>query len=191
MVPIGQSARSMVILTCVDGALRESAGQTCAAARDAVAQVVARKIPVILTSYHSPGELMAVQHELQLDGPLIAGNGKALCIPTGYFARQPGLSTPVGGWKVMEFGPPEMEDAVEMLMWLYRASGDSPLLVGVGASWDDHWLLGHVDVPVIVKSSSVDQGKLRAHFPDAYVTSSAGVVGWREATLGSSLAIRK
>ena len=180
----------MVILTCVDGALCESAGETCAAARDAVAHVVARKIQVILASYHSPSELMTVQDQLRLDGPLIARNGRALCIPTGYFARQPGLSTPVGGWKVMEFGPPAMEGAVEMLMWLYRASGDSPLLVGVGASWDDHWLLRHVDVPVIVKNSGVDQRKLRAHFPDAYTTSSTGVMGWREATLGSSLAIR-
>jgi predicted mannosyl-3-phosphoglycerate phosphatase (HAD superfamily) len=179
--------RSILILTCVDGALRNSTAGPCTSAREAVAALAARRVPVILTSYHPRAELLAVQEELGLDEPFIAENGAALGVPRGYFARLPQVSTPNGRWEIIDLDPPSVEDAIEMLMWLYRVSGDSPLLVGVGSSWKDHLLLRHVDVPVLVNNPSEDQRQLRAHFPDAYLTSSPGPYGWSEAILGSSV----
>jgi hypothetical protein len=99
--------------------------------------------------------------------------------------RLPDLAVTSGDLEMVEFVPPSIEDAIDMLIWLYRVSGDSPLLVGVGASWNDHLLLRHVDVPVLVKSASIDQHRLRSEFPEAYVTSSTGLSGWREAILGA------
>lgn len=178
--------RSMLVLTCVDGALRDAPGGSCDSARDALAAVSQRGVPVVLTSYHSRSELIELQHQLGLDEPFIAENGAVVGVPHGYFDRLPHLAAPAGDWDVLMLNPPSIEEAIEVLMWLYRVSGDSPLLVGVGASWRDHLLLRHVDVPVLVRNPLFDQRQLRLQFPDAYVTSSVGLGGWSEAILGVS-----
>jgi predicted mannosyl-3-phosphoglycerate phosphatase (HAD superfamily) len=177
--------RSVLVLTCVDGALRDPSAGLTALARQAVAELSASGVPIILASHHSRSELVGLQRELGLEEPCIAENGGVICIPSGHFARLPDLAVTNGQLEIIEFVPPSIEDAIDMLIWLYRVSGDSPLLVGVGASWNDHLLLRHVDVPVLVKSASIDQHRLRSEFPEAYVTSSTGLSGWREAILGA------
>jgi len=178
--------RSMLVLTCVDGVLHDPAADSGDSARQAVAALSRRGVPVVLTSYHSRIELIDLQHQLGLDGPFIGENGAVVGVPHGYFDRLPHLAAPVGDWDVLTLTPPSIEEAIEVLMWLYRVSGDSPLLVGVGASWRDHLLLRHVDVPVLVRNPLLDQRQLLQHFPDAYVTSSIGLGGWLEAILGVS-----
>lgn len=180
----GRDDPSIVVLTGVDGALRESTHGSCISLRQPVAELGAANVPVILASHHSRVELAVVQEDLGIVAPFIAEDGAALCVPRGYFARLPRLSTASGAWDLIEFHPPSLGDAIEMLMWLYRISGESPLLVGVGSSWRDHQLLRHVDVPVVVRNPGVDQQALCAQFPDAYVTSATGPVGWSEAMLG-------
>ena len=183
-VPMSQFGhRSMVVLTCVDGALRESSSGSCAEVRDALAAVTARGVSTVLTSHHSASELMAIQRELGLREPFIAELGRGLYVPRGRFTQLAGATDP-GEWQVFEFSPPSVEDAIETLMWLYRVAGDSPLLVGVGASWNDRSLLRHVDVPVVIAAETVEQRQLREHFPHAYVTTASGPDGWREAILG-------
>jgi predicted mannosyl-3-phosphoglycerate phosphatase (HAD superfamily) len=176
----------MLVLTCVDGALRNSAVEPHAAARQVVAELGARGVPVILTSPHSRTELESLQHALALDEPFIAEAGGVLSIPSGYFTWQPRLAQPRR--EVLEFHPPSIAAAIDTLMWFYRVSGDSPLLVGVGTSKDDQPLLRHVDIPVLIRNPSVDQRPLRSQFPDAYVTPSTGLDGWNEALVGVSLA---
>lgn len=168
-------AKPLVILTCVDGALRESTSGSCAAAREALADVLRHGVPVVLTSHHSAAELIALQRELGLVAPFIAESGRALHVPRDG-----------GGWDVFEFRPASIEDAVELLVALSRPVGDVPLLVGIGASWSDHLLLKHVDVPVVVRSAVVDQRDLQRQFPHAYVTTAAGPAGWTEAILGAA-----
>jgi predicted mannosyl-3-phosphoglycerate phosphatase (HAD superfamily) len=175
----------MLVLTCVDGALRDSTTGPCSSARTAVQTLNARGIPVVLTSHHSADELLALQQELELHEPFIAECGRQLHIPRGYFVHSPG---PVGDWEVIELSPPSVARAVEMLMWLYRIAGASPMLIGVGTSWTDHLLLAHVDVPVLVRNASFDQLALRRRFPDAYLTGSTGLAGWREAMFGQAAA---
>lgn len=176
----------MLVLTCVDGALRDSAAGSVDAARQALAQLRARGVPVILTSHHSRAELSTLQYELGLDEPFIAEGGAVLSVPNGYFEWQPRLTVPKR--EAIAFDPPSIEAAIDTLMWLYRVSGDSPLLVGVGVSKHDQPLLQHVDVPVVIRDPSTDQRELRSQFPDAYVTPSTGLTGWSEALLGVSLA---
>src|SRR5512139_115162 len=89
----GNGARSLLILTCVDGALRESTSGSCAAAREALADVAKRGVPVILTSHHSAAELLTLQQELGLTAPFIAGTGRTLHVPRSTHARRhrPGM----------------------------------------------------------------------------------------------------
>ena len=179
--------QTILVLTCIDGALRADDAGSCASVRQPASELAARNVPVILTSHHSCGELAAIQEEIGIQEPFITGSGKSLCVPKGYFTRLPALSEVDGSWEVIEFDPPSVEDAIEMLMWLYRVAGNSPLLVGVGTSWRDHLLLRHVDVPVVIRNPAIDQRELRAHFPQAFVTSLTGPDGWIEALLGVSL----
>lgn len=176
--------REILIVTSVDRVLRDTTVGSCGTVRTSVSHLSERNVPVVLVSHHSREELAATVDELGIEAPFIADNGAALCVPKGYFARLPQLSEVRGRWEVIEFRPPSLEDAIEMLMWLYRLAGDSPLLVGVGAAWVDHLFLRHVDVAVVVKSPHVDQRQLRSQFPEAYVTSATGPSGWNEAILG-------
>jgi predicted mannosyl-3-phosphoglycerate phosphatase (HAD superfamily) len=139
---------------------------------------------VILTSHHSRVELSALQGELGLDEPFIGEDGAVLSFPNGYFAWPPRVAHPRR--ELIEFRPASVETAIDTLMWLYRVSGDSPLLVGVGVSNGDRPLLQHVDVPVVVRDPTVDQRELRMEFPDAYLTPSTGLNGWSEALLSAS-----
>jgi predicted mannosyl-3-phosphoglycerate phosphatase (HAD superfamily) len=179
---------SMLILTCVDGALRAAADGSCLEIREALDSLSARGVSTILTSHHDAAELLAIQEELGLREPFIAGLGRALYVPRGRFELVGRPSESAGDWDVFEFAPASIEDAIETLMWLYRVSGDSPLLVGVGASWSDRSLLRHVDVAVVIPTDTQDHRQLRSLFPNAYVPDAAGPGGWREAMLGADAA---
>jgi predicted mannosyl-3-phosphoglycerate phosphatase (HAD superfamily) len=179
------AAGTFLILTCVDGALRESGTGSCAAARPTLTSISRLGIPLVLTSYHSAAELMAMQRELGVVTPFIAANGRTLHIPRGYFSAA-AIEGSATEWDVLEFTPPSVEDALDVLLERCRAAGQAPLLVGVGASWPDHALLRHVDVPILIRSALVDQTQLRNYFPQAYLTAATGPDGWSEAILGSA-----
>jgi predicted mannosyl-3-phosphoglycerate phosphatase (HAD superfamily) len=110
---------------------------------------------------------MAIQQELGLREPFIAELGRTLYVPRGHFSQLTNAGGGTAEWEIFEFTPPSVEEAIETLMWLYRVSGDSPLLVGVGASWADRSLLRHVDVPVVISGDTMDHRQLREHIPDA------------------------
>jgi predicted mannosyl-3-phosphoglycerate phosphatase (HAD superfamily) len=179
------AAGTFLIVTCVDGALRESGTGSCAAARQALTSISRRGIPLVLTSYHSSTELMAMQREIGVVTPFIAANGRTLHMPRGYFSTA-ATDAPVAEWDVLEFTPPSIEDALDVLLERCRAAGHAPVLVGVGASWPDHALLRHVDIPILIRSALVDQSHLRNYFPQAYLTVATGPDGWSEAILGSA-----
>jgi predicted mannosyl-3-phosphoglycerate phosphatase (HAD superfamily) len=179
--------RSLVVLTPVDGALRASPSATCEEIRSTIDVLAGRGVPVVIASHHSPSDLMAIQRQLGMRQPFIAGSGGAVFIPRGYFDRVPELAGVSPEWEILDVAPPSVEHAIDLLLWLFRASGGSPLLVGVGVSLRDRALLQHVDVPVVINSDSVDQRTLRAEFPNAYVTRAIGPAGWREAVLGPEL----
>jgi predicted mannosyl-3-phosphoglycerate phosphatase (HAD superfamily) len=179
------SINTLLIVTCIDGALRVSGTGSCASARQSLVAATCRGIHVVLASYHSATEMMAVQHELGIVTPFIALHGGTLCIPAGYLPS-PKPHRPQRGWDMMEITPPSIEDAIQALLARFDAAGQPPLVVGIGASWTDHALLRHVDIPILIRSALVDQGDLRRAFPGAYLTGAAGPDGWTEAILGPS-----
>ncbi len=182
----------MIVLTCVDGALRDAAGASCAASRAAVSALSQGGVPVVLVSHHDAADLRAIQEELGLQHPFIAGNGAALHVPPGYFGAAAGAAAnplaaqgqPGMAWDVEKFAPPSVTCAVERLTGMYRGLGGKPLLVGIGVDRDHCALLRYVDVPIVVSHPDVDGAELRLLVPDAYVTTATGSVGWAEAMLG-------
>jgi predicted mannosyl-3-phosphoglycerate phosphatase (HAD superfamily) len=172
-----------MILTCVDGALRESASGSCAGARHAIEAVARRGVTIVLVSHHSADELHALQEDLGIAVPFIAANGGSLHIPPDYFEGRSRAER--REWDVVDFTPPSVEDALEVLVQAGNRAQDAPLLVGIGATWPDHVLLRHVHVPVVVRSLLVDQAALCGHVPHAYITHEVGPRGWTEAILGA------
>ena len=154
--------RSLVVLTPVEGALRSSPSATCDEIRGAIDVLAGRGVPVVIASHHSPSDLMAIQQQIGIRQPFIAGCGRVVFIPRGYFDRVPELARMSPEWEILEVAHRSVEQAIDLLLWLFRASGGSPLLVGLGVSLRDRALLRHVDVPVVINSNSVDQRTLRA-----------------------------
>jgi predicted mannosyl-3-phosphoglycerate phosphatase (HAD superfamily) len=181
---VGTGSRPLVILTCVDGALRESASGSCAGARQVIESVARRGITIVLVSHHSAAELLALQEDLGIAVPFIAANGGSLHTPRGESSDHRLVDRRSGEWDVIEFTPPSVEDALDAL--LCTDGRHTPLLVGIGATWPDHVLLRHVHVPVVVRSRFVDQAALCDRVPHAYVTHEVGPRGWCEAILGSA-----
>jgi mannosyl-3-phosphoglycerate phosphatase family protein len=74
--------------------------------------------------------------------------------------------------------------AVRLLISLYRACGESPVIIGLGGDWRHRSLLREVDAPIVVRSEGVDQTRLLRKVPTAYLTDACGPAGWTEAILG-------
>jgi predicted mannosyl-3-phosphoglycerate phosphatase (HAD superfamily) len=130
--------------------------------------------------------LIALQAEIRGVHPFICGTEAEIHIPTGYFAdpavRRPAVQT----WEVIQLGPCESRvRAMRLLRSLYRSWNDQVMLIGLGDEWSDRSLLLEVDVPIIVRNEAVDQTRLIAAVPGAFVTRETGPAGWAEAILGS------
>lgn len=266
---------SLVVVTDVDGVLRDSHTGSWAGAGTALQLLAAHEVPLVLASEHCAAELIRLQRDIGIRQPFIAEHGAALFIPHGYFADLPGLGASAGSWEVIDFGErrpvvcgalyqvaerlgidvsgfsrlsaeqlaahgglstrdayvalqreydepfllPHADSAqrtrlfnamrhagfrcfsgprfhyatgvqdpahaLRLLISLYRLAGDGVVVVGLGDDWTDRVLLREVDVPVVVRSSGVDQRRLLRKVPAAYRTTAAGPAGWSEAIMGS------
>lgn len=178
---------SLVVLTDLDGTLCDPRTHSCDGARDALALLADRRIPVVLISDRTPGELTSLQRDLGLRHPFVCEGGAALYVPRGYFREFSRLGEPRRRWDVVRFRlPRDAGDAIRLLISLYRAcSAPSVVVVGLGDDWTDRDMLREVDVPVIVRNHAIDQARLVRKLPTAYVTNAAGPGGWSEAILGS------
>src|SRR5262245_39849447 len=104
---IGEFApRSMIVLTCVDGAVRATTAGPCVGVREALAAVAARGVSIVLTSHHTAAELLAIQRELGLREPFIPELGRGLYVPRGYFGKLGEQPPDQDGWEVFDVTPP-------------------------------------------------------------------------------------
>jgi predicted mannosyl-3-phosphoglycerate phosphatase (HAD superfamily) len=176
---------SLVIFTDIEGTLCEpGTTRALADAQAALAMLAAHDTPVVIVADEGAACVLKLQRELGLRHPFISEGGAALHIPRGYFPNFHDLGHRRGDWYVLVFPQPQNGDAVRLLVSLYRAFLPEPVIVGLGDDWPDRVLLAEVDVPVIVRNPRVDQRRLKYRLPHAYVTSSAGAAGWREAVVG-------
>jgi predicted mannosyl-3-phosphoglycerate phosphatase (HAD superfamily) len=179
---------SLVIFSACNSLVSAADGTlSCAAARHAMELLRAFSVPVVFIADQPASEMLPVIEELGVKHPFVAKGGAELHVPRGYFPDV--LETGHGDqspWQVLRLQPSrdDAEDAVRLLMALYRFGDESVLFVGVGEDWKHRSLLRAVDVPVILRNEVIDQGRLVRTIPDAYVTTAAGVAGWEEAILG-------
>lgn len=176
---------SMVVFSTVDGAIRNRQG-SCADVRVALDLLTARGVPVVLMSQDGPEEVQDVQRALGLHHPFIAGGGSSLYIPRGYFPELDGLTAGDEEWEVFGFGVRDPARAVRLLASLFSVKGEEILTIGFACDWSDRALLAAVDVPIVVRSGSLDQERLVRRVPGAYLTDALGPAGWSEAVLGST-----
>lgn len=176
---------SLVIVTDLDGTLRDRRTGSCDPARAALAMLASRDIPVVLVADEAAGDLLALQGELGFRSPFVCDGGGAVYVPHGYFPDLP-VGEPSGQWHVIRFDARDAGHAIRLLISLYRAwCADPVVVVGLGDDSTDRPWLSEVDVPVIVRNDAVNQVPLRRQLPAAYVTTAVGPAGWSEAILGS------
>ncbi len=177
----------MVVVTDVDGTLRDPRTGSLTPADLALSMLSANGVPVVLSAPGRPAELIGLQDSLGLVHPFICRNGAEIHIPAGYFSDHGVERTAIRRWEVITLGPSDsLARAMRLLRSLYRSRNDLVVLIGLGDDWDDRFLLGEVDIPVIVRNDAVDQSGLIRVMPHAFVTRASGPAGWSEAILGSA-----
>jgi hypothetical protein len=187
--PDVDSMTSIVVFTAVDGVLRQGATGACPEVREALDLLVARDIPVVLTSRAEAAEVRELMRDLRIRHPFICRGGAALHIPRGYFEELDGLTAGDDDWEVFEFGGGDPSRPVRLLTSLYSVRGEDILTIGFACDWADRALLAAVQVPVVVRQDGGgDQARLLRRLPGAYVTNATGPAGWTEAVLGSTAA---
>jgi predicted mannosyl-3-phosphoglycerate phosphatase (HAD superfamily) len=177
----------MVVVTDVDGTLRDPRTQSLAPADLALATLAAHDVPVVLAGGGPADAMRALQDELGLVHPFLCRDTAEIHVPSGYFSHPsvPRPATPA--WEIIEIGPCESQTrAVRLLRSLYRSWNDAVILIGLGDDWNDRFLLLEVEVPIVVRNDAVDQAALIERLPHAFVTRECGPAGWAEAILGAS-----
>ena len=179
------AAATLVIFTAVDGLLCDAETRSTHETRTALRMLAQKDIPLVLTSSRPAAELLALQRELDIRYPFVAGGGASLHIPSGYFPELTRIGAQRDGWNVVEFKVPEAGHAIRLLMSLYRLCSEEVVIVALADTTHHRVLLHAADVPVIVRNDNADQRALLREMPSAYLTTAAGPAGWSEAILGS------
>jgi mannosyl-3-phosphoglycerate phosphatase len=94
---------SLVVISDVDGCLLDGRYSSDAAS-EALEALRARRIPLVLCSSKTSGELQLLQQRLGLRCPFICENGAAIYVPPGYFPFDIPGSIRRNGYEVVVFG---------------------------------------------------------------------------------------
>ncbi|HEY5627593.1 MAG TPA: HAD-IIB family hydrolase [Nitrospira sp.] len=97
---------AMVIFTDLDGTLLDRTTYSFDTARNALAELRQRKIPLILVSSKTRAEIEPIRVQLENDHPFIVENGGAVVIPDDYFTFPLNEAVDRHGDEVIELGRP-------------------------------------------------------------------------------------
>lgn len=97
-------SRTMVLFTDLDGTLLDSSTYSFEAAREALDQLHARSIPLIIVSSKTRAEMEPLRTRLGNEHPFIVENGGAVVIPSAYFPFQPPTATSHDQYVLVELG---------------------------------------------------------------------------------------
>lgn len=95
-----------VIFSDVDGTLTDAQTYRWEAAADALRQVMARPIPLVLCSSKTRRELAHYRQLWHIPDPFIVENGSAIFVPPAYFPFALPYQQEVDGYQVIELGAP-------------------------------------------------------------------------------------
>jgi predicted mannosyl-3-phosphoglycerate phosphatase (HAD superfamily) len=176
----------MVVITPVNALCDHRSPELHPTVRQAAQLLIDADIPIIFVAPSVVREPEYLQRELGIVHPYLSDGGATLHIPYGYFVD--GYAGAGTDWEMMTFvarGPGlEPPSAVQFLLQTYRIHRSGIVTIGFGVTSSDRFVLEHVDVPVIVRNRDFDQRQLRKTFPDAFMTTREGPLGWSEAILG-------
>ena len=176
----------MVVVTPVNLLCDRGSAEFHPTVRQAAQLLIDADIPIILVARSVVREPEYIQRELGVVHPYLSNGGATLHIPYGYFGG--GYAGPGADWEMMTFvaRDPGVEppSGVQFLLQTYRIHRSDIVTVGFGVTSSDRFVLEHVEVPVLVRNRHFDQRPLRKTFPDAFMTTLEGPLGWSEAILG-------
>ena len=98
--------RTMVIFTDLDGTLLDSSTYSFESAHEALDEVRARSIPLVLVSSKTRAEIALLRDQLNHCHPFIVENGGAAIIPQDYFPFSLSSAVPSGCSMAVEWGTP-------------------------------------------------------------------------------------
>ena len=94
----------LVVFTDLDGSLLDSTTYSFEAAKEALAALRARRIPLVLVSSKTRAEIEPIRFRLEHVHPFIVENGGGVFIPTGYFDFPVPWAQVRGIFQVIELG---------------------------------------------------------------------------------------
>lgn len=103
---MGGAPDRYLVFTDLDGTLLDHYSYSFKPAQPLLRHLQRKGIPVIPVSSKTRAELEPIMAQLGEDGPFITENGAAVCIPAGYFARQPAGTVLVDGYWVRALAEP-------------------------------------------------------------------------------------
>jgi len=99
-------AGAWVVFSDLDGTLLRHQDYDWSEAREAIALLALRRIPLVLTSSKTRAEIEVWRERLGNNSPFISENGGALYVPEGDPSVRLSGATPVAGYLRVEFGVP-------------------------------------------------------------------------------------
>ncbi len=105
-MPDRTAAPALVVFTDLDGTLLRHEDYDWSAARQAVAELARRDIPLVIASSKTRAEIEAWRRRLGNGDPFISENGGALFVPAGAAVPPIPGGVPAGGLQRVEFGTP-------------------------------------------------------------------------------------
>lgn len=96
--------RNLVVFTDLDGTLLSHEDYDWSPAREALAVLTRREIPLVIASSKTRAEIEAWRCRLENHDPFISENGGALYVPPGATPRPMPLAVPTGAYQCVRFG---------------------------------------------------------------------------------------
>lgn len=100
------SATVHMVVTDLDGSLLDHDDYSYGPANPVLQVLEDMRIPVVLASSKTRAEMLELRRELGNEHPFIVENGAAICIPQGYFIKQPAGTELCEGYWLRELAPP-------------------------------------------------------------------------------------
>jgi len=111
-----------VLFTDLDGTLLDHQTYSWAGAREALAELEQRGVPLVFCTSKTRSEVEMLRRKVRNAHPFITENGGGVFIPQGYFPRRIPGETRVGRYHCLALGRP-YEDVVEAMQAIAKQAG--------------------------------------------------------------------
>ncbi len=101
---IDEATRAMVVFTDLDGTLLDDSTYSFDAAREALDELRARSIPIVVVSSKTRAEIEPLRSRLRNEHPFIVENGGAVFVPSNYFPFQLMAATAHDQYHIVSLG---------------------------------------------------------------------------------------